>query len=92
MALAKRKARPEPLFVAAKQLTPSAGHPFNQKLNQLLDEDRVDAPLQENSDANIGTTRVRGMMRASVRQPDGVSATIELTGTSMRTVQSLSSV
>jgi hypothetical protein len=44
-----RKARPEPLFVAAKQLTPSAGHPFNQKLNQLLDEDRVDAPLQEGS-------------------------------------------
>ena len=40
---------PEPLFVAAKQLTPSAGHPFNQKLNQLLDEDRVDAPLQEDS-------------------------------------------
>jgi len=39
MALVKRKARPEPLFVAAKQLTPSAGHPFNQKLNQLLDED-----------------------------------------------------
>jgi hypothetical protein len=30
--------------------------------------------------ANIVTTRVRGMMRASVRQPDGVSATIELTG------------
>src|SRR5438874_13542319 len=26
MALAKRKARPEPLVVAAKQLTPSAGH------------------------------------------------------------------
>jgi hypothetical protein len=49
MALAKSKARPEPLFVAAKQLTPSAGHPFNQKLNQLLDEDRVDAPLQEDS-------------------------------------------
>ena len=49
MALAKRKARPEPLFVAAKQLTPSAGHPFNQKLNQLLDEDRVDAAQQEDS-------------------------------------------
>jgi hypothetical protein len=42
--------------------------------------------------ANIVTTRVRAMMGASVRQPDGVSATIELTGTSMRTVQSLSSV
>jgi hypothetical protein len=49
MALAKRKARLEPLFVAAKQLTPSAGHPFSQKPNQLLDEDRVDAPLQEDS-------------------------------------------
>jgi hypothetical protein len=49
MALAKRKARPEPLFVTAKQLTPSAGHPFNQKLNQLLDEVRFDALLQEDS-------------------------------------------
>jgi len=49
MALAKRKARPEALYVAPKQLTPSAGHAFNQKLNQLLDEDRVDAPLQEDS-------------------------------------------
>src|SRR5260370_28658941 len=49
MALPKRKARPEPLFGAAKQLTPSAGHPFNQKLNRLLDEDRVDEPLQEDS-------------------------------------------
>jgi hypothetical protein len=49
MALAKRKPRPELLFVAAKHLTPSAGHPFNQKLNQLLDEDRVDAPVQEDS-------------------------------------------
>jgi hypothetical protein len=38
-----------PLFVAAKQLTQSAGHPFNQKLNQLLDDDRVDALLQEDS-------------------------------------------
>jgi hypothetical protein len=37
------------LAVAAKQLTPSAGHRFNQKLNQLLDADRVDAPLQESS-------------------------------------------
>jgi hypothetical protein len=38
MALANREARPEPFFVAAKQLTSSAGHPFNQKLNQVLDE------------------------------------------------------
>jgi hypothetical protein len=39
MTWAKRKARPELHIVAAKQLTPSAGHPFNQKLNQVLDED-----------------------------------------------------
>jgi hypothetical protein len=49
MAWAKRQARPETFFVAARQLTPSAGHPFNQKLDQLLEEDRVDAPLQEDS-------------------------------------------
>jgi hypothetical protein len=49
MAWAKRKARPETFFVAAKQLTPSAGDPFNQKLNQLLDEDRVDGLLKEDS-------------------------------------------
>jgi hypothetical protein len=42
--------------------------------------------------ANIVAIRVRGMMHASVRQPDGVSVTIELTGALMRTVQSLSSV
>ena len=59
MALAKRKARPEPLFVAAKQLTPSAGHPFNQKLNQLLDEDRVDAPRPSGIAAAVSPTRTR---------------------------------
>src|SRR5271155_168129 len=38
MAMGKRKARQESLFITTDQLTPSAGHPFYQKLNQLLDE------------------------------------------------------
>ncbi len=42
MAMGRRKPRQEALFVAAEQITPSAGHPFYQKLNQLLDEARFD--------------------------------------------------
>lgn len=38
MAMGKRKARQESLFVTTDQLTPSAGHPFYQRLNHLLDE------------------------------------------------------
>jgi transposase len=38
MAMGKRKPRQESLFVTADQLTPSAGHPFYQKLNALLAE------------------------------------------------------
>jgi transposase len=38
MAMGKRKSRQESLFVTTDQLTPSAGHPFYQKLNALLAE------------------------------------------------------
>lgn len=38
MAMGKRKSRQEPLFVTTDHLTPSAGHPFYQRLNTLLDE------------------------------------------------------
>jgi transposase len=38
MAMGKRKPRQESLFVTTDQLTPSAGHPFYQRLNLLLDE------------------------------------------------------
>lgn len=38
MAMGKRKPRQESLFVSTDQLTPSAGHPFYQKLNALLAE------------------------------------------------------
>jgi IS5 family transposase len=36
MAMGKRKPRQESLFVSTDRLTPSAGHPFYQKLNALL--------------------------------------------------------
>ena len=38
MATGKRKARQEALFITTDQLAPSAGHPFYQTLNHLLDE------------------------------------------------------
>jgi IS5 family transposase len=38
MAMGKRKARQESLFIATDRLVPSAGHPFYQKLNALLSE------------------------------------------------------
>jgi len=47
MAMGKRKPRQESLFVAAERITPSAGHPFYQKLNQLLDEARFDRWIEK---------------------------------------------
>jgi len=38
MAMGKRKPRQEELFIATDHLATSAGHPFYQALNQLLDE------------------------------------------------------
>jgi len=38
MAMGKRQPRQEELFIATADLTPSAGHPFYQALNRLLDE------------------------------------------------------
>jgi transposase len=42
MAMGKRKPRQESLFIATDQLTPSAGHPFYQRLNALLAENGFD--------------------------------------------------
>jgi transposase len=42
MAMGKRKPRQESLFITADQLTPSAGHPFYQRLNALLAENGFD--------------------------------------------------
>ena len=38
MAMGKRKARQESLFIATDQLPQSPGHPFYQRLNALLAE------------------------------------------------------
>ena len=42
MAMGRRKARQESLFVVTDHLLQSAGHPFYQKLNALLDEAKFD--------------------------------------------------
>jgi transposase len=58
MAMGKRKPRQESLFITTDQLTPSAGHPFYQKLDQLLGEAGFDrwiearcAPCYEQEEA-----------------------------------------
>jgi transposase len=42
MAMGKRRQRQEALFISAAELPKSAGHPFYQKLNQLLAEAKFD--------------------------------------------------
>lgn len=46
MAIGKRKSRQEPLFVVTTDLAKSPGHPFYQKLNQVLAEAGFDAWLE----------------------------------------------
>ena len=47
MAMGKRKARQESLFVAADQLPQSPGHPFYQRLNALLAEAGFDRWVEQ---------------------------------------------
>lgn len=47
MAMGKRKPRQESLFISTAQLTPSAGHPFYQKLNALLAEADFDRWIEK---------------------------------------------
>ena len=47
MAIGKRGGRQESLFVATDQLRPSAGHPFYQKLNVVLEEFGFDRWLEQ---------------------------------------------
>jgi transposase len=60
MAMGKRKPRQESLFVTTDQLAPSSGHPFYQKLNQLLDEARFDRWIEERCAAYYEQTEHRG--------------------------------
>ena len=47
MALGKRKAESQELWVATTELPRSPGHPFYKQLNRLLADDRFDAWLEE---------------------------------------------
>jgi transposase len=60
MAMGKRKPRQEALFVAADQIAPSAGHPFYQKLNQLLGEARFDRWIESRCAPFYEQTETRG--------------------------------
>ena len=60
MAMGKRKPRQEALFVATDQIAPSAGHPFYQKLNQLLDEARFDRWIEQRCTPFYEQTELRG--------------------------------
>src|SRR5580692_76568 len=60
MAMGKRKARQESLFITTDQLTPSTGHPFYQKLNLLLDEARFDRWIEKRCARYYVRTEKRG--------------------------------
>ena len=60
MAMGKRKPRQEALFISTDQIAPSAGHPFYQKLNQLLDEARFDRWIEKRCAPCYEQTETRG--------------------------------
>jgi transposase len=60
MAMGQRKPRQEALFIAADQIAPSAGHPFYQRLNQLLDEARFDRWIEKRCALFYTPTETRG--------------------------------
>ena len=60
MAMGKRKPRQESLFVTTDQLTPSAGHPFYQKLNTLLAEAGFDRWIERRCAAFYEQEEKRG--------------------------------
>jgi transposase len=60
MAMGKRKPRQESLFITAVQLKPSAGHPFYQKLNQLLAESQFDRWVENRCAKYYAQTEKRG--------------------------------
>ena len=60
MAMGKRKPRQESLFVSTDQLTPSSGHPFYQKLNELLAEAGFDRWVEGRCAKHYATEEKRG--------------------------------
>ena len=60
MAMGKRRQRQEALFLSAADLPKSAGHPFYQKLNQLLAEARFDEWIERRCDRYYAQEEKRG--------------------------------
>jgi transposase len=60
MAMGKRKPGQEALFVAVDQVAPSVGHPFYQKLNELLAEARFDRWIESRCAPFYEQTETRG--------------------------------
>src|ERR1700680_2191539 len=46
MAMGKRKAKQQPLFMAASEIVKAASHPFYAKVNEILDRHKVDRRLE----------------------------------------------
>ncbi len=60
MAMGKRKQRQDALFITADGLPRSAGHPFYQKLNQLLAEAEFDAWIERRCEPYYAQEEKRG--------------------------------
>jgi len=60
MAMGRRQPRQEELFIATADLTPSAGHPFYQTLNRLLDEAGFDRWVEARCAPSYAQTEKRG--------------------------------
>jgi transposase len=76
MAMGKRKPRQESLFITTDQLTPSAGHPFYQRLNALLAENGFDDWIQR----RCAEYYAREELRGRPRRPPGVYFRMLLVG------------
>ena len=60
MAMGRRKQRQEALFITATELPKSAGHPFYQKLNQLLAEANFDKWIERRCQQYYAPEEKRG--------------------------------
>ena len=60
MAMGKRRQRQEALFISAAELPRSAGHPFYQKLNQLLAAAEFDAWIERRCERYYAQEEQRG--------------------------------
>ena len=53
MAMGKRKNRQESMWIATSELPTSPGHPFYQRLNELLNEAKFDAFVEGHAGSSM---------------------------------------